>query len=81
MKKVTFAVIGVLSTLPLSSPANALTCAQQAQVCARVAREKAQPQYALECLASARIAECRRTCIWTGTNGRQFPASGDCKPR
>jgi hypothetical protein len=81
MKNVKFAAIGVLLTLPFSLPANALTCAEQAQVCARIARERARPQFAPKCLASARIAECRKTCVWTGTDGRQFPASGDCKPR
>ena len=81
MKKITFAAIGVLLSFPLSLPANAATCAEQAQLCARIARERAQPQYAPKCLASARIAECRKTCVWTGTNGQQFPASGDCKPR
>jgi hypothetical protein len=81
MKGVSFVAAAVLLTLLLSLPANALTCTQQAQVCARIATERAQPQYAPKCLASARIAECRKTCIWTGTDGRQFPASGDCKPR
>jgi hypothetical protein len=79
MKKATFAAIGVFLTLLLGLPANALTCAQQAEVCARNARERAQPQYVPKCPASARIAECRKTCAWTGTDGRQFPASGDCK--
>ena len=81
MKKIMFAAIGVLLTLLLGLPANALTCAQQAQVCARVAKERGQPQYAPKCLASARIAECRSSCVWTGTDGSQFPVSGDCKPR
>ena len=81
MKKIVSAAIGVLSTLLLSVPANAITCAQQAQVCARIARERGQPQYVTGCLAASRIAECRRTCVWTGTDGRQFPANGDCKPR
>jgi hypothetical protein len=81
MKNVTFATVGVLLMLPFSVPANALTCAEQAQVCARIAKERGQPQYAPKCLASTRIAECRRNCIWTGTDGRQFPVSGDCKPR
>jgi hypothetical protein len=81
MMKITSAVIGMLLTLPVSLPAHAITCAQQAQVCARIAKERGQPQYAPKCLASARIAECRKTCVWTGTDGRQFPANGDCKPR
>jgi hypothetical protein len=40
MKKIIFAAIGVLLTLPFSLPANAFTCAEQAQICARLARER-----------------------------------------
>jgi hypothetical protein len=63
MRKITLAVIALLLTVPLSLPAHALTCAQQAQVCARIAKQKGQPEYAPKCLDAARIAECRRTCV------------------
>jgi hypothetical protein len=81
MKKIVFATIGVFLALRPDLSANAITCAQQAQVCARIARERGQPQYVPGCLAASRIAQCQRTCVWTGTDGRQFPANGDCKPR
>jgi hypothetical protein len=81
MRKIALAFLAALLIVPLSFPAHALTCAQQAQVCARIAKQKGQPEYAPKCLASARIAECRSTCVWTGTNGSQYPASGDCKAR
>jgi hypothetical protein len=80
MRKIALAVL-VLLMVPLGLPAHALTCAQQAQACARIAKQKGQPEYAPKCLAAARIAECRSTCVWTGTNGSQYPASGDCKAR
>jgi hypothetical protein len=81
MRTIALAVLALLLSVPLSPPAHALTCAQQAQVCAQIAKQKGQPEYAPKCLASARIAECRSTCVWTGTNGSQYPASGDCKAR
>ena len=79
MKKIAAGAIGALLIVPFSLPANALTCAQQAQVCAKIAKQNGQPQYVPQCLSSERIAQCRATCIWTGTNGSQFRASGDCK--
>jgi hypothetical protein len=81
MRKIALAVLGSLLLVLLSLPAHALTCAQQAQVCARVAKKMGKPEFAPKCLESARIAECRRTCVWTGTNGSQYRASGDCKAR
>ena len=81
MRKITLAVLGPLLLVMLSLPAHALTCAQQAQVCAKVAKRMGKPEFAPKCLESARIAECRRTCVWTGTNGTQYPAKGDCKAR
>lgn len=81
MRKIALAVLGPLLIVPFSLPAHALSCAQQAQVCARIAKQKAQPEYAPKCLAADRIAACRRSCVWTGTNGSQYPASGDCKAR
>jgi len=81
MRKIALAVLGAFLSVPLSLPAHALTCAQQAQVCAQIANKSGQPEYAPKCLAPARIAECRRTCVWTGTNGSEYPASGDCKAR
>ena len=72
MRKIALVVLAPLLSVPLSWPAHALTCAQQAQVCAGIAKQKSQPEYAPKCLAAARIAECRRTCVWTGTNGSQF---------
>ncbi len=79
MRKIALAVVGALLLALPGLPAHALTCAQQAQVCAKIAKQKGQPEYAPKCLAAARIAECRKTCVWTGTNGSQYPASGDCK--
>jgi hypothetical protein len=64
-----------------SLPAQALTCAQQAQACARISREVGRPENASRCLSASRIAECSKTCIFTGTDGRTWPASGDCKAR
>jgi hypothetical protein len=81
MRKIALAVPAPLLIMALALPAHALTCAQQAQVCARIAKQRGQPEYAPKCLASDRIAACRRSCIWTGTNGSQYPASGDCKAR
>ena len=79
MTRTTFAITAALLLAPLTAPAHAITCAQQAQLCAKIAREKGQPQYAPKCLAASRIAACRRTCVWTGTNGSQYRASGDYK--
>jgi hypothetical protein len=79
MRKIALAVLVLLMSLPIALPAQALTCAQQAQVCAQIANKNGQPQYAPKCLAATRVAACRRTCVWTGTNGSQYPASGDCK--
>jgi hypothetical protein len=81
IRKIALAVLALFATLPLALLAHALTCMQQAQVCARIAKQKGQPEYAPKCLASARIAACRQTCVWTQTNGSQYPASGDCKAR
>ena len=81
MRKITLAVLATLLIVPPASPAHALTCAQQAQVCAQIAKKNGQPEYAPKCLAAARIATCRKTCVWTGTNGSQYPAGGDCKAR
>jgi hypothetical protein len=71
---VVFVMLGVV-------PAHALTCAQQAQACARIAKERGHPEYSSRCLSGPRIAECRKTCIFTGTDGSTWPASGDCKAR
>ena len=72
--------LGVLFSLLLGVPAaQALTCTQQAQACARKAKEVGKPEYAPKCLSSARVAACRKTCVFSGTNGSTWPASGDCK--
>lgn len=78
-------VIALAVALPLvfaGSAAQALTCAQQAKICARQAKHVfGKPQNVPKCLSAARLAACRKTCIFTGTDGRQWPASGDCKRR
>ena len=61
-----------------ASSAHALTCAQQAQACAHRAKEKGKDETARKCLAPARIAECQKTCVYTGADGRTWPAGGDC---
>jgi hypothetical protein len=53
------AVLARLLIVPLTLPAHALTCAQQAQVRARSAKQKGQPEYAPKCLALGRVAEYR----------------------
>jgi hypothetical protein len=68
-----------LFLLQLQLPAQALTCSEQAQACARISRERGKPEFASKCLAASRIAACRRTCVFTGTDGRTWSASGDCK--
>jgi len=74
-------IVAVGFLMLLAAPAHALTCAQQAQACANKARQLGQPQYAPKCLAASRVAECRGTCVFIGTDGSKWAASGDCKAR
>jgi hypothetical protein len=71
---------GVLLML-FEGRAQALTCTQQAQVCARKAKENGNPQNAVKCLSATRLSACRKTCTYTGNDGRQWPANGDCNAR
>jgi hypothetical protein len=76
------ALIGFAATLTFAftgSVAQALTCAQQAQACARKAKENGNPQNVPKCLSAARLGTCRKTCTYIGNDGRQWPAAGDCK--
>ena len=79
MTKGKSAAAGLFLTLALTVPANALTCTQQALACAKIAIDARKPQFVPKCFASGRLSDCRRTCVFTSTDGRQFPVSGDCK--
>jgi hypothetical protein len=52
-------------------PAQALTCARQAAICVSKGGSKAG------CYGS--VASCKKTCIFVGTDGRSWPADGDCR--
>ena len=79
MNRMKYGAVGLFLMLAMSAPANASTCAQQAAACAKIAAGAGKPQFVPKCFASTRLADCRRTCVWTGTDGRQFPVGGDCK--
>lgn len=80
MAKLMLALVGLL-LICLDVPAHARTCYQQAQTCARLAAERGNPQNAPKCLSAARLATCQKTCTYTGNDGRQFAANGDCNRR
>ena len=63
----------LLASVLIASPAQAApTCSEQSKICYRIGGNPG-------CLSKARIAECKRTCIWTGVDGRRWPSEGDCR--
>ncbi len=75
--KITFGTLlfTLFACMLLVSPTEAApTCAQQSKICYRIGGNPG-------CLDKARIAKCKRTCVWTGTDGKQHPSEGDCRQK
>jgi len=43
MNRIMPTIVAALALVSLGAPAQAITCAQQAQICAKIARDRGQP--------------------------------------